>query len=152
VTVRNRCQDYCHVFGAVYLPWYIFNCIYHAVYLELLCLSAVVNLYSELVLYICVSICHSIYICHGLSATVSAVLYMYCSICFCVCAAVYLTWLSATVYPTVVSNAVHPMILFVAAHPTLVSNVVYLRLGIFICVSATVSVISLRAIKYTDRD
>jgi len=103
---------------------YIVLCI-----LNYFCISAAVNMYPDLVLYIWLYICHCIYICHGVSATVSAVLFICCCIYRCVPAAIYPTLLSTAVYPKRVSAAVYPV--FAA---------VYLRLCICPCVSATVNV------------
>jgi len=57
----------------------ICRCVSAAVYIVLcilnyFCISAAVNMYSDLVLYIWLYICHCIYILHCISATLSAVL------------------------------------------------------------------------------
>jgi len=67
------------VSAAVHLPLCIRCCVSAAVYLPLcilnyFCISAAVNMYSALVLYIWLYICHCIYILHCISATLSAVL------------------------------------------------------------------------------
>jgi len=90
----------------------ICRCVSAAVYivpciLNYFSISAAVNMYPDMVLYIWLYIYHCIYICHGVSATVSAVLYIRCCIRCCVPAAVYPTLLSAAVYPTLVSAAVY---------------------------------------------
>jgi len=100
-----------------------------------LCISAAVNMYPDLVLYIWLYICHYIYICHRESATVSAVLYIHCCICRCVPAAVYPKLLSAAVYPTLLSAAVYPTLVWICC---CLSATVDLPLFICHCVSATV--------------
>jgi hypothetical protein len=114
---------YCVLYPLLYLLLCICRCVSAAVYIVLcilnyFCMSAAVNMYPDLVLYIWLYICHCIYICHGVSATVSAVLYIrsclsdaaircclsVTGIRCCVSAAVYPPlWicccLSATVYP-----------------------------------------------------
>ena len=83
---------YCVVYPLLYLLLFIYHCVSAAgicrrvsaaVYIVLCilnyyCISATVNMYPDLVLYIWLYICHCIYIYHGVSATVSAVLYIRC--------------------------------------------------------------------------
>ena len=138
--------DFCCVSTTVYLDLvllYICRCVSAAVYIVLcilnyFCISTAVNMYPDLVLYMWLYICHCIYICHGVSTTMSAVLYICCCICRCVPAAVYPTLLSTTVYPTLVSAAVYPTQVSAAVYPTLVSAAVYLLLCILHCGSAVV--------------
>jgi len=144
---------YCVVYPLLYLllssttmnpPLCIRRCVSAAVYIVLcilnyFCISAAVNMYPHLVLYIWLHICHCIYICHGISATVSAVLYIRCCIYRCVPTVVYPTLLSAAVYSTLVSAAIYPTLLSAAVYPTLVSVAVYLPLCICRCRSAAVN-------------
>jgi len=104
---------------------YIVLCI-----LNYFCISAAVNMYPDLVLYIWLYICHCIHICHGVSATVSAALCIRCCICPCVSAAV-----SATVYPLLFIRRCYPLLLIWYWYPPLcICRCIY----IFHCISSTV--------------
>ena len=130
---------YCVVYPLLYLLLFIYHCISAAVYIVLCILnyfsiSAAVNMYPDLVLYIWLYIYHCISICHGVSATVSAVLYIRCCICCCVPAAVYPMLLSAALYPTQASAAVYLPLCILRCG----SAAVYLPLCICHCVCCIV--------------
>jgi len=101
------------VSATVHLPLCICRSVSAAVYIVLcilnyFCISAAVNMYPDLVLYIWLYICHCIYICHGVSATVSAMLYIRCCICRCLSDAAIRCCLSDTGIRCCVSAAVYP--------------------------------------------
>ena len=90
---------YCVVYPLLYLLLFIYHCVSAAVYIVLcilnyFCISAAVNMYPDLVLYIWLYICHCIYlpwcICHCVCCVVYPLLYLPLCICRCVSAAVYL--------------------------------------------------------------